>query len=569
MTLQAQTTTLGADLLVEAMISNGITCTMNIAGLGMWSFVDAVHARRHEIQYISGVNETSIALMAEGWGRATQRPALVNVYFSSGTQLASVALSTAWADHVPLILMTTTPDQRLAARDPYAAVAGPITATTSQFTKWSCEVQSAEQFPEVIRRAVAISTASPRGPVHIAVPYNLLDDPVEFEPPAQPRIEPVVEGGAHDSFVHQLAYDLQAAQRPVIIAGGEVGQYGATADLQRICELSGAMVIETPGYVTHSPIRRDSDYRVGKLTEAVAVLDQADLVFLMCVELTQVAWYQGPIVEPGPIVVQLATSAEDIAKSCPVTSAAIGGVGYTARAIRDHLEAGGYPTPPWLPGQVEQRRAKLAERFAARRTVPGNAALEEVITRLPDYFGAKLTMVDHGNAGTLYVDGLTALPTDRYFSISSKASMQGWGLPAAIGAQIARPSERVVAVVGDGGFMFTSGALYTAARQRIPVTAIVVSNGGWGGGGYNYRIHDGYKGDLFVGDFADPPINVGAIAAGMGVKSFRIHDPAEVPAVLAEVARNQEPAVIEVLVAAERVRPDVPLMPPRTRGMSG
>jgi thiamine pyrophosphate-dependent acetolactate synthase large subunit-like protein len=192
--------------------------------------------------------------------------------------------------------------------------------------------------------------------------------------------------------------------------------------------------------------------------------------------------------------------------------------------------------------------------------------LERLLALLTTYFGDRLTIVAHG---PINIDNYEGLPADRYFGISSKASMQGWGLPAGIGIQIARPHERVVIVVGDGGFMFTSGALYTAARLKVPVTVIVANNQGWGSGGYNFRIRGGDDGDLFVGGFTDPKMNLAQLADGLGVRSFRIDDTSQCEPALREVVAEDLPTLIEVVVPPETMRRSQPVNPSRTRGMSG
>ncbi len=561
------TPTTGASVLVDSLLANGVPVTMNIAGLGMWAFAEAAHERRDEMTYISAVNETSIALMAEGWGRATQTPALLNVYFASGTQLASVAMSTAWADRVPLILLTTTPDAELAEREPYAAVPGSVTASTAQYTKWSCTVESVRQIPELVRRAVSIATAVPRGPVHLSVPYRLLDALVD-ELPETVAVE-VADPPIAPSVIERLAADLTAAPRPVILAGGEVGQYGGAVDLGRICELTGAVVVEAPGYVTHPPIDRSSEYRAGRLNVELDIVDQADFVAVIGCELTQVEFEETVLRQPAASVAHLATTPHDIGKQFAAGYAGWGDLGAGLAQLREVLESTSTgTTAPWRTGLREARRERRERAWAAKRELPGWEALERTVSDLPEHFGERLVVVDAGNTASIYVQGLEGL-ADRYYALSSKASMQGWGVPAGIGIQLARPEDRVVAVVGDGGFMFTSGALYTAARQDIPLVVIVVGNRGWGGGGYQYRIRNGYDGDLFIGDFDDPPIDIAAMAASMGVASYRLADPDEVPGVLAEVAASTAPAVIVVDIEPVDLRSAEPVLPPRTRGMSG
>lgn len=558
----------GASVLVDALVANGVPITMNIAGLGMWAFAEAAHDRRDEIRYVSGVNETAIALMAEGWGRATGTPALLDVYFSSGTQLASVALGTAWADRVPLILLTTAPDAELAEREPYAAVPGSPTAATAAYTKWSCDIASVRQLPEVIRRAVAVATSAPAGPVHLSIPYPVLDALVEEPVPVTSTS--VTDATVAPSVIEQLAQDLVAAERPLILAGGEVGQWSGADDLGQVCALTGAVVVEGPGYVTRPPIDRASPHRAGRFTSNLELVDRADFIAVIGCELTQVAFEQTILHQAPDAVAHLATSVHDIGKQFPARYAGWGHLGTALADLRSAVaRTRSTPRQPWQPGLVEARRDRREAAWAPKRELRGWEALERTVLDLPRHFGDRLVVVDAGNTASRYIEGLEELGVDRYYALTSKASMQGWGVPAGIGVQLARPDDRVVAVVGDGGFMFTSGALYTAARQDVPLTVVVVANRGWGGGGYHYRIRNGYDGDLFIGDFQDPEIDIAGMAGSMGVASHRIGSVDEVAPVLSTVAAQRKPAVIVVDIEPEDLRGADPVLPPRTRGMSG
>lgn len=561
----------GADVFARAMVDNGVDLVTNIAGLGMWDFVSAVHARRDRIRYVSGVNETSIALIAEGWGRAARRPALCCVYFSSGTQLASVALSTAWADRVPLVLVTMSQAQPLSLREGYAGLPGPATSSLAQFTKWSAEISSPRQLPDVIGRAVRIATAPPMGPVHLALPYDLLSE--EFDS----RLFDVTSGTtevlpgpvAEAAVLDRLAGDLLASERPVILAGGEVGQYFGAADLEAIAGLTGAVVVGPPGGPTYLPVPIESTHYAGAVTGHVELLDEADFLFLAGFDFTEVEPHDDPLYRPGTRAGQLATTPLDIGKQVWPAYAGWGDLGLSLRDLRAVLEEriGPRRRLPWRPGLLERRQEAAARRARAIRLDPDSPMpLEHLLSLLPDHFGERLTIVAHGPVN---IDTYPKLGTDRYYGISSKASMQGWGLPAGIGVQLARPDERVVVVVGDGGFMFTSGALYTAARLAVPVTVVVVNNQGWGSGGYNFRIEGGEEGDLFVGGFDNPQMNLAQLAEGLGVRSFRVERCEQAEPALREVVAEELPALIEVVVPPETMRRMHRQSPARTRGMSG
>jgi benzoylformate decarboxylase/acetolactate synthase-1/2/3 large subunit len=136
----------------------------------------------------------------------------------------------------------------------------------------------------------------------------------------------------------------------------------------------------------------------------------------------------------------------------------------------------------------------------------------------------------------------------RYFGISARASAQGWGAPAAIGVQIGRPNERVVAFVGDGGLMFTGSALYAAALWRLPIVFVVLGNGGWYDVAYGAQCKRGWTEDdlRHFGWRLDPAIDHAAFAASLGIRSEHVTAPDDLRPALQRASQHDGPAMLVV-----------------------
>jgi len=165
----------GADLVVDALIRMGAQKAFNIIGLGMLGLGRAFLDRRKEIDYISHLNETNLTMMAQGYARQTGKPTFSFVYHSSGTALAMMSVTTAWADNVPMVLVSTTSARMTSGRDQYAATPRSPVEMSTQYTKWSYDVTTAERIPEILARAWEIASTPPMGPVHISIPSDLFD----------------------------------------------------------------------------------------------------------------------------------------------------------------------------------------------------------------------------------------------------------------------------------------------------------------------------------------------------------------------------------------------------------
>ena len=543
----------GAELVAENLRKHDIDHFFNVVGFGIFPLAEAIHNHRDTIRYISGTNETAVSLVAEGYARATRRPAFLNVYHSSGTSLAMLGVSIAWADRTPLILTSTTSSRELERRDQYAAVPKDLTEATDQYTKWSWKVPTPGRIPEAIDRAVMIATTPPMGPVHLTFPMDLYTAEVDVSELDDRRGHTNLynEIGVNESGITEAAELLIEADRPIIVAGGEVGQHYATDELTRLAEALGAGVFGEGATSSYLPIPSDHPLYVGDLTDHLDLAEDADVVCAVSFEFTEQRPDQYPFRNFDGNIIQIASRPHDIAKQ-----------------VSPDLALQGHPKPVLaaLADQVEERESPdvTAERaHTVEEWSEGNEHLlkdlqealdggeepiaREVVASLRDVYGDDLVIVNQATGGEPYVRMIDHQTPNDYYKVSQKASAQGWGPAAAIGVQLGSPDRDVICIVGDGGFMFTAPtALYTAAHHKIPVTVIVLTNEGWGGGGYNPYISEGDEGDLFVGGFEQTPIDITSIADGLGIQSQRIESIGDVGETLREAREHDGPVVLDV-----------------------
>jgi thiamine pyrophosphate-dependent acetolactate synthase large subunit-like protein len=572
----------GAELLVDSLEASGVDTVFNIPGVGIYPFVDAV--ADSDLRFVSGLSETAVGLIAEGYGRATRRPAFLNVYHSSGTALAMVAMSVAWGDHTPLVFSTTTGSRRLAGRDQYAASPGDVTAVTDQYTKWSYTVEAVERIPDAVDRAVTIASTPPMGPVHLAFPMDIYLDtvdaaavgaqpePVEGRYPASPAGTATVEDRYGDGTVYDdataseaglraAAAALAAADAPLIAAGGEVGQLYATDQLTRVAELVGAPVVTEWRSPTYLPMATDHPLYLGDVMEAVDaegvdLFGDADAILSVGFEFTEARLSQYPFRVEGQQVIQVTSAAREVGKQVPADVALLGHPRPTLERLGDLLAERGVADRD--RSDPEARVAEYAAAIDAAveakidrlevtdRPTPAEATLSQ----LRAVFGEDLLLVNYPVMAGPYVEGLAFEGPDDYYGISGKASAQGWAAPAAIGVQLAEPDRHVVAVNGDGGFMFTSPtAMYTAAYYDVPVTILVLNNRGWGGGTYDSILENDWDHAGLIGRFTDPPLAFDQLAAGVGLQYGRIDRVEEVESVLAAARDHEGPSLVEVPMA--------------------
>ncbi|WP_236787615.1 thiamine pyrophosphate-binding protein [Amycolatopsis sp. GM8] len=545
----------GAELLVRTLVRMGVKDAFNIVGLGLFPLAEAFYRHRDEVRYISALNETNLGLIAAGYARANRSAAFVNVYHASGTGLGMMALTTAWADSVPLVFTSTTSSRGLAGRDQYAAVPRAVTEMSEQFTKWSCEIPSAERIPELVERAFQIANTPPYGPVHLAFPMDVWLEHTMDTAPVR-RTEVLADFTAAPEALARLAELLRTSERPLLVAGSEVERYGAVGAAVALAETLGATVVSEDkiadlGFPTVHP------QFAGKLSANRALVDESDLVLLLGVELTEsgltrpVGFGDATVVvlSPDPMMLtrQIRPDLAVLGTPRPTLEAVLRELGPVPAARRDAR----------LATAQELHRARDAHNAEVRaiRFDDDELAIGRIVTEIQESMPEGTIVVNHCASGEPFVEDLLPIAdTSTFFGISGKASAQGWGGPASIGIQLARPDRRVVAVLGDGGFMFSSTAIYAAAQFEVPVVFVILNNGGWRDIGALATV---VKSPLVDAEsvmgwtFDQPAIDHAGFAASLGLDSHRVATPAELRKALDKAFVSPKPTLIEVMNSPE------------------
>lgn len=547
----------GAELLVRTLLELDVRHAFNIPGIGMFPLLEAFHKHKSRITYVSSLNEKSLALIAHGYARATREPAFINVYHASGTALAMMALTTAWADRVPLVLTTTTSSRQLSGRDQYAAVPRSVTEMTHQFTKWSHEVQLPERIPEALVRAFTIAASPPMGPVHLAFPMDLYSAETDGTAITErERLCPYTSSTADEEGLRLAAELLLTAETPLIIAGGEVGQYEATAELVELAEFLGCPVVSEP-YTAYLGFPTAHEQYLGKLPANRTLVEQSDVVFTIGAEFTESGLGPPPKPVPSSKLIFLASDPLEMGKQVWADVGLTGHPKPTIRKLTSMLREMG------IDQETAERRHKdighrrndkraEAERMRVDGWEDAPLKLGRVVHEIKIASKDEAIIVNQGGATAGHLDTLYEFSDPSlYYGISGKASAQGWGCPVSIGVQLARPDKRVVAFLGDGGFMFSATSIYTAAKWNLPVIFVVLNNGGWkdvtslsrlsGGSAYESESEFGW-------DFTEPPIRYADFAASLGLQAYVAEDGPSLAVSLEQAFSSGSPSLVEVMV---------------------
>ena len=231
---------LGKHALAEMLVAEGVEYIFGNPGTSETPFLDGLQDYP-QLRYVQALQEGTAVGMADGYARATGKPAFANIHIAGGLANGISGLYNAFRGGTPLVLTAGNSDTRMLISEP--VLSGDLVEMTEQYTKWSVEIRHASDIPVAIRRAFKEAKTPPTGPVFISFPWDTLDEEIDFEPAASSdgyfRIRPDAAAVARATEL------LASAENPVIVVGDRVAQAGAVEQVVQVAEQTGARVLAT------------------------------------------------------------------------------------------------------------------------------------------------------------------------------------------------------------------------------------------------------------------------------------------------------------------------------------
>ncbi|MEV6834729.1 thiamine pyrophosphate-binding protein [Streptomyces sp. NPDC051133] len=464
------------EAMLEILRDEGVTKVFGNPGTTELPFVEAV-AREPGMAYVLGVQEASVVAMADGYARATGRPAFVSLHVAAGLANGLVGLLNASRSRTPLVVTAGQQDRRHLAQDPM--LSGDLVGLARAAVKHTFDVQHAHDLPGMLRRAFALAVQPPAGPVFLSIPMDLLDEETPLGPPPP---KSVVYGAGPAAGWPEAAERLAAARRPAIVAGDGVGREGGVAELVAVAEATGATVFHQPmhdgvDFPTVHPLYAGMlDARYSAIR---AALDGHDVVLIAGTHAFMAHHYEpGSPIPEGTEVLQLDSDPGEPGRTFPVAVGLVGGVRTTLDALATQL-AGKVPQAADRIAEAGRRheaaRTEVRQRaLAAHGAAPMDplAAVHAVVAGLPEH----AVVVEEAITSGLLLRQVLPLRRPRSY-VHTVGGGLGHGIGAAVGSRLGDPSRPVVAVLGDGCTLFGLQGLWSAAHYGVPVTFVVMNNG--------------------------------------------------------------------------------------------
>lgn len=482
-----------------------------------------------DFRYVLALQEAAAVAMADGYAQASRRPVLVNLHSAGGVGHGLGHVFTAYRNRTPLIILAGQQTRSLLPDEPFL---GAVDAASfpKPYVKWSCEPARAQDVPAAIAQVCHIATQAPQGPVFLSVPVDDWDAEATRPITTRPRIP----GFAPDpDAVAELAAALDACERPAIVAGPAVDADGAVPELVALAERVKAGVWASPlssrcSFPEDHPLFRG--FLQPERIATAKALAAHDLVVVLGAPAFTYHVYRGEARVPLPPLFVISDDEQVLARAAEGT-----GIRATAKlaihALTERVAQSGRAVP-----EQPARPSRPAETFPI--------SPEHVYATLADLVPDNVILVEETPSHrTVLHDHFPIRSTDTGFLTVASGTL-GYGLPAAIGAAMARPDRKVVAVIGDGSAMYCVQALWTAARENVPVTFVILDNAQYAA----VRTLGEAAGGKGVPGVDLGGIDFAGLAASLGCATRHVVQPTELKAALSAALADARPNLLHVHV---------------------
>jgi len=462
--------------LVKQLERLGVEVVFGLPGVHTMEVYDAL--LDSPIRHVLARHEQGAGFMADGYARASGKPGVCLVITGPGLTNAATALGTAWADSVPLLVISS--QVPLGFRDQHKGYLHDL-RNSHIFTSCLAKETRRVDVPAALAQAVAdlyyaCQAGRPR-PVHLEVPLDVLGAPVE-EADATPQGKSLEEWPSPaPGRVLEAREILQNARRPLAVVGG--GASGAASQVLALAETLECPVVSTTAGKGVFP----EDHRLSlgaslQMPSIQRLMAEADTLLVVGSDLAPTDfWARVPAVKGSVIYVDI--DAGNFSRNLFATVGLRGDASRVLSGLLDGLEPR-LPDDSWTR-RVSQARDESSHELPRIMGLPqGTGWARECLSALREALPREgILCADMTTLAYIAVSEFPVYHPSRFLHPVGFGTL-GYALPAALGAKIARPDLPVVALSGDGGFQFTMEELGTAVQERTGIPIIVVNNHGYG-----------------------------------------------------------------------------------------
>ena len=537
----------GAEIVIECLKEQGVDTVFGYPGGAILNVYDELYKHSDEIRHVLTSHEQGASHAADGYARSTGKVGVCLATSGPGATNLVTGIATAYMDSVPLVAITCNVTVPLLGKDSFQEV--DIAGITMPITKYNFIVKDVKNLAATMRRAFEIAGSGRPGPVLVDIPKDVTANKTDFRPikcSLPERKTDLIKSEDLDKAVTMI----QKSKKPYIFVGGGAVISDASEELKEFVEKVDAPVCDT--LMGKGAFDGTNDLYTGMLgmhgtkTSNYGV-SECDLLIAVGVRFSDRVLGNAKKFAKQAKILQLDIDPAEINKNICVDASIIGDLKEILKRLNPKLLQQSHEE--WI-AHIEEYKEKYPMTYPAEG-LSGPYIMEEIYRQTK---GDALIVTEVGQH-QMWAAQYYKYAKPRRFLSSGGLGTMGYGLGAAIGAQIANPDTQVVNIAGDGCFRMNMNELATASRQKLPLIEVIVNNHVLGmvrqWQTLFYQKH-------YSATILDDGLDYVKLAEAMGAKAYRVTSREEFNKAFAEALKNNRPTVLDCIIDSdEKVWPMV------------
>ncbi len=519
----------GADAILQQVLRNDVDTIFGLPGGQLDHFFDAMYCSAEKVRFIGSRHEQGAAYMAFGYARSTGRTGVYTVVPGPGVLNTTAALCSAYATNAPVLCLTgQIPSDGIGRGIGYLHELPDQLATMRLLTRWAERIMRPEYAPAAVNEAFVRMRSGRRGPVSLEMPMDTMAQEADVQ--LLGRAELLASPDLDLDRIDEAATLLATALRPMSIIGG--GAVDASAELLELATMLQAPVVS---FRSGRGVVSDRHYLSQVFPAGYELWKTADVVLGIGSRMEQqlLYWKTGPNMK----IVRIDIDAVELAR---VEAPAVGIHGDARESITALISALGKHQLHRASRKDELIALKARIASDIESVQPQMSYLQAIRSALPDdgYFVDEITQVGYAS---WY--GFPIYEPRHHVNCGYQGTL-GYGYATALGVKVAHPNEPVVSIAGDGGFLFTSNELATAAQYGIGLVTVVFNGNKFQN--VQRQQEEWFGGRVIGSDLRNPDFV--KYGESFSVRSMRVETPEKLKKAIKAALELDEPVLIEVPV---------------------
>ena len=528
----------GSQVIIECLKEQGVDTVFGYPGGAILNVYDELY-KHPEIKHVLTSHEQGASHAADGYARSTGKVGVCMATSGPGATNLVTGIATAYMDSIPLVAITCNVGVSLLGKDSFQEI--DIAGITTPITKYSFIVKDVEKLADTIRRAFSIARKDRPGPVLVDITKDVTANKVEYT--TKKPVMPVPKAGTFDEADIQKALSMiEKAKRPYIFVGGGAILSGASEELKCFAKKVDAPVCDT--LMGKGAYDGTSEHYTGMLgmhgTKASNLgVSECDLLIAIGVRFSDRVLGNPKKFAKQAKILQIDIDPAEINKNILVSHCIIGDVKTVLSALNEKLAAQSHRE--WL-AHIQDYQQQFALTYPAEG-LSGPYMIEKIYEMASDAI-----MVTEVGQHQMWAAQYFKYRKPRTLLTSGGLGTMGYGLGAAIGAQVANPDRQVINIAGDGCFRMNMNELATAVRQKLPLIEVIMNNHVLG---MVRQWQTLFYQEHYSATVLDDGVDYVKLAEAMGAEARRVTTREEFEAAFAEALRCDKPFVIDAIIDSD------------------